>query len=95
MDEHSAGKRRMYNYLFMSRSRSRNIGYSAGAATKPRTPEPGLLYKMKDFLTYNRLAWFFRNWRIIKRFEYPKQVTRSLHQLRNASGAVPLFGQKR
>ena len=77
----------MNNYLFMSRSRSRNLAYSARAEQdKPRQPVPGLLYKMKDFLTNNWLAWAIHGWHIAKRFDYPAEANRSIHPLRSHRG---------
>jgi hypothetical protein len=78
----------MNNYLFMSRSPNRNIGYSARAAANAiRKPKPGLLYQMKDFLTNNWIAWFLHDWHIRKRFAYPAQASASIHRLRSHRGA--------
>jgi hypothetical protein len=77
----------MNNYLFMSRSPNRNIGYSARAAANAiRKPVPGLLYKMKDFLTNNWIAWAIHDWHIKKRFDYPTQANASIHRLRSHRG---------
>lgn len=77
----------MNNYLFMSRIPNKNIGYSArAAADKIRTPVPGLLYRMKDFLTSNWIAWALHDWLINKRFDYPGQATASIHRLRSHRG---------
>jgi len=78
----------MVNYLFLTRNANGNMRYSATADVKPRRPRPTLLYRMKDFLTNNVLAWIFHNWHIKKPFAYPTEAGESIHPLTLATDRV-------
>lgn len=77
----------MNSYLLMSRTPNKNIADSDKAEQdKPREPVPGLLFKMKDFLTNNWFAWAIHGWHIGKRFDYPTIASLSIHRLRGHKG---------
>jgi hypothetical protein len=79
-------KRRMANYLFLTRNANGNLRYSANAdKQKPRRPRPTILYRMKDFLTNNVIAWIIHTWHIRKRFVYPLSAGGSKHPMVSAT----------
>jgi hypothetical protein len=83
--------RKIKSYLLMPHSVNGGLRYSAKTQKNwVRTPRPGLLYRMKDFLTNNIIAWFVHNWHIRKRADYPAPGA-SIHPLVNsAGGAYPV-----
>ncbi len=74
--------RKLNSYLLLSRSGRANMRYSNMAQKSvERKPLPNLLYRLKDFLANNFLAWLVHSWHISPRYPYPASVTGCIYSL--------------